>query len=98
MAFEETFAALQAQASTAPALGKTLKFVLGEHTVFIDGSGAGNLISQDNREADCTITIATEDMDGLMHGTLNPMTAFMTGKIKVAGDMGVAMKLQSLFK
>jgi len=33
----------------------------------------------------------------LLTGDLNPMTAFMSGKIKVDGDMGVAMKLQKLF-
>ena len=98
MAFENTFAELQTKASSAPALGKTLKFQLGDHTVYIDGTQATNVISADNKDADCTISISLEDMEGLMAGTLNPMTAFMTGKIKVAGDMGVAMKLQSLFK
>jgi len=34
-------------------------------------------------------------MESLMAGKLNPMMAFMSGKIKVKGDMGVAMKLQS---
>ena len=32
-----------------------------------------------------------------MSGELNPTTAFMTGRIKVGGDMGVALKLQSVF-
>ena len=38
-----------------------------------------------------------DDLNKLMNGDLNPMTAFMFGKLKVSGDMGVAMKLQSLF-
>jgi putative sterol carrier protein len=33
----------------------------------------------------------------MMSGELNPMNAFMTGKIKVTGDMGVALKLQKVF-
>ena len=32
----------------------------------------------------------------LVKGELNPMMAVMTGKVKIKGDMGVAMKLQSL--
>jgi putative sterol carrier protein len=39
-----------------------------------------------------------ENLKAMMTGDLNPMTAFMMGKIKVKGDMSVAMKLQSLFK
>jgi acyl-CoA dehydrogenase len=35
---------------------------------------------------------------GMVNGTLNPMTAFMGGKLKVHGDMSIAMKLQSLFQ
>ncbi len=98
MAFEETFAALSGHASHAPALGKTLKFAMGDHIIYIDGTGGGNVVSSDNKDADCTITVTLEDLEGLMSGAINPMTAFMTGKIKVAGDMGIAMKLQSLLK
>jgi 2'-5' RNA ligase len=43
------------------------------------------------------ITIAEDDFDRMVAGELNPMTAFMTGKLKVKGDMGAAMKLQKLF-
>ena len=98
MAFDNTYATLSGLASTAPALGKTLKFELGENIIYIDGTGGGNVVSNENKDADCTISVALEDLEGLMSGSLNPMTAFMSGKIKVKGDMGVAMKLQSLFK
>jgi putative sterol carrier protein len=48
--------------------------------------------------ADCTIRISTANLDRLIHGKLNPMTAFATGKLKVSGDVGVAMKLGQLLK
>lgn len=48
--------------------------------------------------AQCTITMKDSDWIGLTTGTLNPMNAFMMGKIKISGDMGLAMKLQSLLK
>jgi putative sterol carrier protein len=47
-------------------------------------------------KADATLTMASEDFVALTKGQLNPMNAFMSGKIKVAGDMGLVMKLQSL--
>ena len=56
------------------------------------------IVSTDDQEVDCTIAVSIDDLKSLINGTLNPMGAFMMGKIKVKGDMGVAMKLQSLFK
>lgn len=44
----------------------------------------------------CAVTMAAADFLGMVSGTLNPAAAFMTGKLKVKGDMGMAMKLQAL--
>lgn len=44
-----------------------------------------------------TVSMAVEDMGALLEGKLNPMAAFMQGKLKVQGDMGLALKLQNLF-
>ncbi len=98
MAFETILATLKAGAAVAPVLGKTLKFDFGDQKIYIDGLGESNVVSSDDKEADCTINVAMEDLQAMIGGTLNPMTAFMGGKIKVKGDMGVAMKLQSLFQ
>ena len=48
--------------------------------------------------ADVTLTMEDDDLVALMKGELNGMTAFMTGKLKIEGDMGVAMKLQSILR
>lgn len=97
MAFEALLSTLQAGAAAAPTLGKTLKFDFGDNKVFIDGTGDSNKVSAEDKDADCTIGVSAEDLQAMMSGALNPMTAFMSGKIKVKGDMGIAMKLQSLF-
>ncbi|MBK7148108.1 MAG: SCP2 sterol-binding domain-containing protein [Bacteroidetes bacterium] len=98
MAFETILANLTASASKAAALGKTLKFDLGDNKIFLDGSGSGNVVSTEDKDADCTISVSQDDLLGMMTGSVNPMMAFMSGKIKVQGDMSIAMKLQSLLK
>jgi putative sterol carrier protein len=44
-----------------------------------------------------TLTMTGDDFVGLVNGTVNAMAAFMQGKIKLQGDMGLAMKFQSIF-
>jgi len=44
-----------------------------------------------------TITMAASDYLDMVNGKLNPQMAFMSGKLKIAGDMGLAMKMQQLF-
>lgn len=98
MAFASILEGLTASAAKASPLGKTLKLDFGDNKVVIDGTGEGNIVSTDDKETDCTVTMAQDDFLSIVSGSLNPMTAFMTGKIKVKGDMSVAMKMQSLFK
>ena len=54
-------------------------------------------VSEDGADADCTITTSEENFQRILSGEQNPMTAYMSGKLKVKGDMGAAMKLQKLF-
>lgn len=44
-----------------------------------------------------TISMAAQDYLDMVAGKLNGQMAFMTGKLKIAGDMGLALKLQNLF-
>jgi putative sterol carrier protein len=46
--------------------------------------------------ANCTITVAGPDFVNIKSGKLSGQMAFMTGKLKIAGDMGLAMKLQKI--
>ena len=64
----------------------------GDGVVHIDGGSVTN----EDKPADCTITIAKDDFEKMAQGTLDPTMAFMQGKLKITGDMGVAMKLQPL--
>ena len=89
-------ATLNEKAQGVDPIGATLKMVVDEHVIFVDGTGDTNVVSADDKEADCTISTSLETLMGLQSGDVNPMMAVMSGKIKIKGDMGLAMKLQSL--
>nr|XP_014269052.2 non-specific lipid-transfer protein [Maylandia zebra] len=59
-------------------------------------NGNGSVTNDPGKKADCTLSLNDEDLLDLMTGKLNPQTAFFKGKLKVAGNMGMAMKLQNL--
>ncbi|MBC8111700.1 MAG: SCP2 sterol-binding domain-containing protein [Verrucomicrobia bacterium] len=73
--------------------GSSLKFVFPEGNVHIDNTGK---VSNGEQEADCSLLTSLEDLEKIMAGDLNPMQAVMFGKLKIKGDMSVAMKLQSI--
>ena len=71
-------------------ISDSVKFDCGDAgVIYVEGAS----VSNEDKDADCTISISQDDLADLLAGNLNPTTAFMTGKIKVTGDMGVAMKL-----
>lgn len=98
MAFEQILEGLKVSAAKASPLGKTLKLDFGDNKIVVDGSGEGNLVSTEDRETDCTVTMDEATFLAIADGSQNPMMAFMSGKVKVKGDMSVATKMQSLFK
>ncbi|CAG0966361.1 MAG: sterol-binding protein [Rhizobiaceae bacterium] len=72
---------------------RSVKFDTGADGVIVIDGGS---ISTVDAPADCTIKLSLDNFKDLIAGDLSPTTAFMTGKIKVEGDMSVAMALQSL--
>jgi putative sterol carrier protein len=96
MSFESILNAIKDQAANVAPFGAKLKFQLGEDIILIDGTGNSNIVSQNDEEAACTISTDADTFMQLKNGELNPMMAVMSGKVKIKGDMGLAMKLQSL--
>ena len=89
---EEITARLQKAVSGQPA-PKTVTFDLkGEGFLHI----AGSTVTNDNSPADCTITVSKDDLIAMTAGELDPTTAFMTGRLKITGDMSAAMALQPI--
>lgn len=69
------------------------KFVIpGEGAIMMDGAG----VRAGDDEADVTLTAEAEVFRAILDGDMNPTMAFMTGKLKVDGNMGLAMKLGSV--
>lgn len=77
----------------ATGFDKSVKFDLGaDGVILIDGQN----VSTEDGAADCTITMSKDDFEALTAGELNPTMAYMQGKLKVAGDMTIAMQLSQV--
>lgn len=74
---------------------KKVKFDFGgEGKLYING--AEGVVDNSDGEADATIKVNWDDFKKISAGEMDPTMAFMQGKLKVEGDMSVAMQLQSL--
>ena len=93
---QEVFEQFKSKAENAGPIGGTIKFVVDGNPVHIDGTGDSNNVSAEDKEADCTITVSKEVLEKLRDGEINTMMAVMNGSVKIGGDMGLAMKVQSL--
>lgn len=90
---------LRSRAALAPKLGYRVKFELGDDGVILfDGTEMPAVISAEDGEADATLRLSLESMEKLIQGALDPTLAYMTGKLKISGSMGVAMKLASMLE
>jgi putative sterol carrier protein len=99
-AVSEFFSTLAERVDRDRTLGMSNSYVFD-----IDGSGIwtvrvddGELtVADGDQGGDCTISASSEVFEQIVRGEQNPTTAYMTGRLKVKGDMGAAMKLQKLF-
>lgn len=71
----------------------SLKFDCGQDGVIVLADGTA---STQDRDADCTLRLSTENLVSLLKGKLNPMVALATGKLKLSGNPAVAMVLAKL--
>ena len=98
MTNEEIATKMSEALDSSGGLSKSVKFDFGtDGAVFAHDKAAKALPADEDTDADCTITVSKEDFGKLAAGELDPMMAFMGGKLKVSGDMSVAMGLQSIF-
>ena len=102
MAAKDFFDSLPGRADASKLAGMTNSYLFD-----IEGEGQWRVVVQDgtldvseggaDEGADATITTSSDVFAQIVAGEQNPTTAYMTGKLKIKGDMGAAMKLQKLF-
>ena len=96
----EFFETLESRVDPSKTAGMTNSYVFD-----IDGAGSWRVdvndgqvsVNEGGGDADCTISASEDTFQRIASGEQNPTTAYMTGKLKVKGDMGAALKLQKLF-
>lgn len=95
MSLESATQAIRAKVGDDSGLEATLKFDMGaDGVIVIDAKSTPNTVSNESTDVDCTVGITLDNLQAMLDGDLEPATGFMAGKLKVSGDMSVAMRLQ----
>ncbi len=81
-----------------PELNYKVRFDTPEGKIFVDGTTRPNRVLQEDLPADTAIEISLEDAFKFLDGELNTSMAFFTGRLKVQGSLGVALKLAEMAK
>ena len=96
----EFFEGLESRLDPSKTAGMTNSYVFeidGAGTWRVDVDDGTVKVAEGGGDADATIAASEETFQQIASGDLNATTAYMTGKLKVRGDMGAAMKLSRLF-
>jgi putative sterol carrier protein len=100
VAAQDFFDTLESRADATKLAGMSNSYLFdieGEGQWLVDVRDGAITVTPGGGEADATITTSGETFEKIVAGEQNPTTAYMTGKLKIKGDMGAAMKLQKLF-
>jgi putative sterol carrier protein len=91
-------AAMQRKSGALRTLGYRVRFDLTDSgdSILLDGTGGDVRIGEDGGAADSVLSLSSADLARLIAGKLSPMLAFSTGRLKVEGSRGVALKLAGL--
>lgn len=99
MSLETITAKIKEKMAMAAGMNAKVKFDFGEDgLVFVDTTQSPPEISHDDGEADLVLETSKETFEAILNGAQDPNIAFMMGKLKVKGSMGLAMKLNSILE
>ena len=99
MSIETVAAEIRGHLMQFAGLGYKVKFAFVEGGVLLlDGTATPPTLSEEDGEADCVISSTVDNAVKLMNGKLNPMLAYSMGQLKIAGSVGVALKMASMLE
>ena len=99
MSLEDLTNTIKEKVGEDAGLDASIKFDCGDDGVIvIDGTVSPNVVTNEDIDAQCTVGVALDDLKAMMAGDLDPMAAFSLGKLRIDGDMSVAMKLGNLMR
>lgn len=99
MSLDAATAAIRHKLALSPPVNARVKFDFAdEGIIFVDATQNPPVISHDDAEADLVLSCAMDTFNGLLNGTQDPNIAFMMGKLKIKGSMGLAMKLNAILE
>ncbi len=99
MTFKNIEKTISNKLSYAPQIGAKIKLDFGdEGIIFIDGTQSPAIMSNDDYEADTTFICSTDLFKSIIDGSQDATMAFMTGKLKIQGSKGYALKIASMLE
>ena len=98
MSLAEITETMRGRVGASAGLNRSVKFDFGDDGVVrIDDKASPAVVDNENTDTDCTVKVSMADFLDIAGGKTNPQMAFMMGKLKVEGDMSVAMQLGKVF-
>lgn len=98
MTLDEITSEMRTRVGANAGLGTTVKFDFGaDGQIYVDDTVQPPVVSNDDRDAQCTMTLSKDDFGEIARGNLDPTMAYMTGRLKV-DDIATAMKVAQLLK
>lgn len=98
MSLEQLTARVRQAVGDDSGLEATIKFNFGDDgIIYIDGASTPNTVSNEDKDSKITIMVSRENFERIIDHKLNPKLALMTGKMRLKGDIRIAMRLDKVF-
>jgi putative sterol carrier protein len=99
LTLDEITEGLRTRVGDRSPIAAIVKFDFGdEGVVRVDGTASPTVVDNEDGDADCTVRVTTGDFAQIASGAIQPQMAFMTGKLRVEGDVSLAMRLNSILR